>query len=137
MQEMIPFYKTIAMPLPEEMSAWPLGMNYLQPYGLGSQDYFGVKQWNDMEYFQKRFPLRVRKYTVYIAQVVDKLDYKGSMIYDEIPDELRIRNLSDSIAHNYEEEVPLPEEEKELLYVLLCYEIMKRRQRGPHRIPML
>ena len=40
----------------------------------------------DLEYLQQMYPADARKYQKKIAEILDKLDYEGSMIYDEFPD---------------------------------------------------
>ena len=40
----------------------------------------------DLEYLQQTWPDQVRRCQKRIAQILDKADYEGSMIYDEYPD---------------------------------------------------
>ena len=73
-----------------------------------------------------------------ISSILDKLDYEGSMIYDEYPDKWQIYKLSKDIADRIkrEEEKEDPDQEfpvekwqwlGDLVQILLCYEIYKRR----------
>ena len=41
---------------------------------------------NDLEYLQQTYPGEVRRCQRRIAEILDKYDYEGSMIYDEYPD---------------------------------------------------
>ena len=42
---------------------------------------------NDLEYLQQTYPGEVRRCQRRIAEILDKYDYEGSMIYDEsVPD---------------------------------------------------
>ena len=46
---------------------------------------------NDLEYLQQTYPGEVRRCQRRIAEILDKYDYEGSMIYDEYPDRLQLR----------------------------------------------
>ena len=48
----------------------------------------------DLEYLQQMYPKEARKYQKLIASVLDKLDYEGSLIYDEYPDRWQLYKLS-------------------------------------------
>ena len=39
----------------------------------------------DLEYLQQMYPAEAKRYQKVIAGILDKLDYEGSMIYDEYP----------------------------------------------------
>ena len=92
----------------------------------------------DLEYMQQMYPSEARRYQKTISGILDKLDYEGSMIYDEYPDKWQIyrlsRDISDRIKREEEKEqkeVESPPEKWEwlgdLVQILLCYEIYKRR----------
>ena len=51
----------------------------------------------DLEYLQQMYPADARKYQKKIAEILDKLDYEGSMIYDEFPDRWQLYKLSSDI----------------------------------------
>ena len=40
----------------------------------------------DLEYLQQMYPREVKRYQMRISEMLDKMDYDGSMIYDEYPD---------------------------------------------------
>ena len=42
----------------------------------------------DLEYLQQMYPQEVKRYQQRVAQMLDRMDYDGSMIYDEYPDRL-------------------------------------------------
>lgn len=92
----------------------------------------------DLEYLQQMYPAEAKKYQKVIAGILDKLDYEGSMIYDEYPDKWQLYKLSkdilDRIKRDEEKENPeteIPAEKWEwmgdLVQILLFYEIYKRR----------
>ncbi len=98
----------------------------------------------DLEYLQQMYPLEAKKYQKIIAETLDRLDYEGSMIYDEYPDRWQIYRLTQVIVdkirkmeqeENVQEEVTSAQavQEKdwdrisEFVQVLLCYEIYRKR----------
>ena len=92
----------------------------------------------DLEYLQQMYPSEAKKYQKVIAGILDKLDYEGSMIYDEYPDKWQLYKLSRDILDriNRAEEKDAPEVEipaekwewiGDLVQILLFYEIYKRR----------
>lgn len=52
----------------------------------------------DLEYLQQMYPAEAKKYQKIIAEVLDKIDYEGSMIYDEYPDKWQIYRLTQLIV---------------------------------------
>lgn len=115
------------------------------PYYMDYPGYRGAKQeqeiLKDMEYLQQVYPVTVKQYQRRVAEILDKMDYEGSMIYDEYPDFTSMRSMTDSIIRimqNEDKELPeeqqLPEEKwnwlRDMIQVLLCDEIYKRRHGG-------
>lgn len=96
----------------------------------------------DLEYLQQMYPLEAKKYQKMIASILDKLDYEGSMIYDEFPDRWQLYKLSMDILdrlkreNTKEEGQETPPEKWEwigdMVQILLFYEIYKRRHNS-HR----
>lgn len=95
----------------------------------------------DMEYLQQTYPNEVKRYQNKVAEILDKLDYEGSMIYDEYPDRYSIARLARTVTGilKREEEkmhpdaVTPPEKWEwleDMMQVLLCNEICKRRHGG-------
>jgi hypothetical protein len=92
----------------------------------------------DLEYLQQMYPKEVKRYQQRVAQMLDRMDYDGSMIYDEYPDRFGVERLASSMLEviRREEIQRYPDrqfaEEKweglqELIFVLLNNEIYKRR----------
>lgn len=92
----------------------------------------------DLEYLQQMYPAEAKKYQKVIAGILDKLDYEGSMIYDEFPDKWQLYKLSKDILdrikrdeekENTETEISAEKWEwmGDLVQILLFYEIYKRR----------
>lgn len=115
------------------------------PFFMTYQGYPGAEQekalLRDLEYLQSAYPNEVKRYQRRIAEILDKFDYEGSMIYDEYPDGYGLQRMAGSIIQVMKrEEQNLPEEERtsdekwnwleNMMLVLLCHEIYKRRHGG-------
>jgi len=125
----IPFYQAFQMP----QYMMPGYMPFMVPQEDTSAQ--------DLQYLQEIFPEASRRYAKRISDVVDRLDYKGSMIYDEFPDRMRLQSLTEEILRMIEADEASAETEEnngtalpidrstkgELIFVLLAYEIYKRR----------
>lgn len=87
----------------------------------------------DLEYLQEMYPVEAKKYQKVIAEILDRLDYEGSMLYDEYPDKWQIYRLTqitvDKLKGSGGEEPAA-----DLVQVLLCYEIYKRRHANENGI---
>lgn len=100
----------------------------------------------DLEYLQQMYPLEAKRYQKIIAETLDRLDYEGSMIYDEYPDRWQIYRLTqiivDKMRKMEDDTAAAPEDNKaagkdgmgktqeinaEFVQVLLCYEIYRKR----------
>lgn len=98
----IPFYQTYHMP--------PYPTPYMAPYAIpmnGCLPLYMAQETDmreDLQYLQEMFPETARRYAAKIASVVDRLDYKGSMIYDEFPDRIRLQRLAHDIMKMIEKE---------------------------------
>ena len=83
----------------------------------------------DLEYLQQTYPCEVKRCQKRIAEILDKTDYEGSMIYDEYPDRCSLQALAGSIRKVLENEEEEPPAES-MIQVLLCNEVYKRRHGG-------
>ena len=92
----------------------------------------------DLESLQQMYPSEAKRYQKTISNILDKLDYEVSMIYDEYPDKWQIYKLSRDILDRIkrEEEQQNPDKKMsaekwewlgDLVQILLFYEIYKRR----------
>ncbi len=89
----------------------------------------------DLEYLQEMYPAEAKKYRKVIADVLDRLDYEGSMIYDEYPDRWQIYRLKQIVVDRIREQAAAetagnavsPSGIEDLVQVLLCGEIYRRR----------
>lgn len=99
--------------------AYPLPMYYQQEDSVT----------RDLEYLQQMYPGDVRRCQRRIAEILDRTDYEGSMIYDEYPDRCSLQALAGSMCRILESEEGNPPAE-EMIQVLLFNEIYKRRHGG-------
>ena len=86
----------------------------------------------DLEYLQQMYPAQAKKYQKIIAETLDRIDYEGSMIYDEYPDKWQIYRLTQIIVDKLKETEDGssdmdPDRTAEFIQVLLSYEIYKKR----------
>ena len=101
----------------------------------------------DLEYLQQMYPKEAKKYQKLIASILDKLDYNGSLIYDEYPDRWQLYKLSMDILDRIKrqemrEDDSVDKEESpekwewigDLVQILLFYEIYKRRHNSKRGI---
>ena len=100
----------------------PFYMTYPMP--LFYQDQDAVTR--DLEYLQEMYPVEAKRYQKVIAEILDRLDYEGSMIYDEYPDKWQIYRLT-QIAVDKLKQSGKEEPAEDFVQVLLCYEIYKKR----------
>jgi hypothetical protein len=122
-----------------ERRALPFYMTYPGSYHV-RQDESVIR---DLEYLHQTYPAEVKKYHRRVAEILDKMDYEGSMIYDEYPDRCCLQHLTKSIAsilreedrkeHRGEEQSAKWEWAEQFIQVLVCDEIYKRRHGGRRR----
>ncbi len=92
----------------------------------------------DMDYLRGLYPADAQKYLKKIRDILDYMDYEGSMIYDEYPDRWQLYRLAESIVKTLQTESENGEEKispqkwewvSDLVQVLLLEELLDRRQR--------
>ena len=82
----------------------------------------------DLDYFNQLYPLQAKKIRKRVAEIMDKMDYEGSLLYDEYPDKLQLYELGTSTMKILEKEDGLKDANYELVQLILYYEMYKRRQ---------
>ena len=102
--------------------AYPLPMYYQQEDSVT----------RDLEYLQQLYTAQAKKYQKIIAETLDRIDYEGSMIYDEYPDKWQIYRLTqmimDKISKSEDESSDMDSDRTaEFIQVLLFYEIYRKR----------
>lgn len=89
----------------------------------------------DMERMKELYPKRMKKLLAYVEEECDKMEYEGSMMYDEYPDKVMMYRLA---AQIYDRAVPVQETQRggsrdrdllDVVQVLLYDEMYRRRGR--------
>ncbi|MBP3470040.1 MAG: hypothetical protein J6K26_11050 [Lachnospiraceae bacterium] len=111
----------------------PFYMTYPLPMAYEDED----AMLRDLDYLQQMYPQDAKKYQKKIVAILDKMDYEGSMIYDDYPDQFMLYKLSRDITEMIRKDAAADNEEElspeywkqigDLVQVLLFYEIYKRR----------
>ncbi len=124
------FHSKLLQPLTEQKVR---GWNGPLPFYMAYPGYYGPGQeamlLRDLEYLQQLYPADVKRFQKRIAEVLDKADYEGSMIYDEYPDRYSLRAMAGSILKILQKEEENPPAE-DMIQVLLYNEVYKRRHGG-------
>ena len=94
----------------------------------------------DLEYFQQLYPSGARLLQREIRNVIDIMDYEGSLIYDEYPDQFAMRRLTKDILGKIKlqlegkmenaaeiEQMLRYENIEDYMYVLVLHEVWRRR----------
>ena len=85
----------------------------------------------DLEYLQQMYPAEAKRYQKIIAEILNQIDYDGSVIYDEYPDKWQLYRLTqivmDRIKRMQDEEGKELEPIEDFVQVLLYYEIYRKR----------
>lgn len=119
-------FKTNIFPSYPQSTPLPFFMTYPVWNGRGQEQ----EILRDLEYLQQTYPEKVRRYQGKVADILDKMDYEGSMIYDEYPDKFTIARLAKTIAELLNQEEDTQAASEEMMQILLCDEIYKRRHGG-------
>ena len=81
------FHSKLLQPLPDSKVR---GWNGPLPFYLAYPDFYEPKReamlLQDLDYLQQMYPGEVKRCQRRIAEMLDKTDYEGSMIYDDYPD---------------------------------------------------
>lgn len=89
----------------------------------------------DMRRLSELYPLMARRLRPYVEEVCAEMEYPGSMMYDEYPDQLSLMKKSHEIwnlarkQEEFQEPAPEWEQVQDLIGVLLLQEMLKRRKK--------
>ena len=113
----------------------PFYMAYPYPYGFEEQ----TRRMQDLEYMQQLYPQQAKNILRKVIYHVDPIDYKGSFIYDEYPDQLQLYRVVASIFAEMKKEAMdmdetwSPEREmwlQDMIKLVLYQEVFKRRSKN-------
>ncbi|WP_099467280.1 hypothetical protein [Konateibacter massiliensis] len=93
------------------------------PYGYGQMPYYAGMRFpadtgeedlleRDTEYMKSLFPTQAKTIQALVEEECDKLEYEGSIMFDEYPDRLGLRKIGTDIYNQIVKE-EVEEEEKE------------------------
>lgn len=136
-----PYYMNSPYSMYSENRAFP----WLYPYG-NRMNYWEL--WNSPEQMEdetdsKRlaelYPLMAKRLQPYVEEVCNRLEYPGSMMYDEYPDRLSLLRKAREVwdgakaGENFGEKAPTWDQLQDLIGVLLLQEMMRRRKKNRGR----
>lgn len=109
------FYQNTARISPSDtaVSATNTADSYEQPFP-GYED--------DFLYFTRMYPVAVRRYVVPVRNAFDKLEYTGSLLFDQYPDREALLRMADELLSE-------DANDRDLLLMLMLHEFMRRRER--------
>ncbi len=90
----------------------------------------------DMEYLREMYPQEAKRLLARISEILDRMDYEESMIYDEYPDRWQLYRLAEGIVKILKDDAERNGEEhslekwewiSDMVQVLLFDEIFNRR----------
>lgn len=115
----------------------PFYMAYPYQYGYEEQ----TKRMQDLEYIQQLYPMEAKNILRKVIYHLDPIDYKGSFLYDEYPDQLQLYRVVASIFDEMKKENTnkgetwSPEREmwlQDMIKLVLYQELFKRRYKNPY-----
>lgn len=110
----------------------PFYMTYPVKYPFRQEN----KAARDIEYLREMYPQEAKRLLNRISDILDKMDYEESMIYDEYPDRWQLYRLAENIVNILRNEAEENGEEitpekwewiSDMVQVLLFDEIFNRR----------
>ncbi len=81
----------------------------------------------DFDYMKSMYPDTAKRVMPYVEAECDRMEYEGSMIYDEYPDQLQIHLMCGRIYDKVKDKEESHERLRELVQVMLFYELYQRR----------
>ncbi len=77
----------------------------------------------DAQFLKSMYPPEVMAWQLLVEDALDKLEYDGSIMFDQYPDKVRVMKIADAIAGSGDRE------KRNLVEVLLINEMLRRRMR--------
>lgn len=82
----------------------------------------------DFEYMKSLYPSTAKRLLPFVEDECDRMEYEGSMMYDEYPDQLQLMLMGSRIYDKASKDEKNPGDWlKELIQVMLYQELYKRR----------
>lgn len=117
---------------------YPYGnqMNYWNLWSVPEQ----MEDEMDTRRLRELYPLMARRLQPYVEEICTRMEYPGSMMYDEYPDQLSLRHKAREVwqaasdGEDFGDRAPTWEQLQDLIGVLLLQEMMRRRKRNRSHI---
>lgn len=82
----------------------------------------------DFEYMKSLYPAAAKRILPFVEEECDRMQYEGSMMFDEYPDQLQLRLLCSRVYEKVKKEEPEPGNWlTDLIQVIVYQELYKRR----------
>ena len=104
-------------------------------WGRNAQEKQEAREWQQMQSYYSRTASELQRL---VGAECDRMDYRGSMMYDEFPDRLMMEHTCRNLARQYirenggDEGKTEGEELLDLIGVLFYNEMFRRRSRRKH-----
>ena len=93
------FQPQIGSAMPVDAPPLPFFLAYPNyPCQLRNKERIYEPDRQDFEYLQRSYPAFVARMQKRVEEILDRMDYEGSMIYDEYPDRLSIQTLGEAVG---------------------------------------
>ena len=86
-------------------------MPYYQMYGYPSVFQDEQEHERDMERLKEMYPDMAKKILQHVEEECDKMEYEGSMMFDEHPDRLMLMKITNDIYDKVKDEMEQPQQE--------------------------
>ncbi|MCI7812098.1 MAG: hypothetical protein SO016_02635 [Lachnospiraceae bacterium] len=112
---------------PWRNSARDIPMPYYQAYGQ-MPDYYMEDQENerDMERMKEMYPDIAKEIAKHVEEECDKMEYEGSMMFDEVPDKVMMRRIAGTIYDKVKDQYQVEETEDQDEALMMNQEARKR-----------
>lgn len=81
----------------------------------------------DFAYLKSLYPVYAKQLLPLVEEECERLEYEGSMIYDEYPDQLQLRLLCRRVSERAQSMKIQTEQKEELIQVLVYQELYRKR----------
>ena len=102
----------------------PYGMPFYMTYPMQNLYLTEMEYEKDMERMKELYPREVKRILDMVEEECDRMEYEGSLMFDEYPDRMMLEQITDRIAERMQEP-----DLRNLIGVLLNHEMYRRRCR--------
>ena len=80
----------------------------------------------DLEYMKSLYPALAKRILPYIEEECDRMEYDGSMMFDEYPDKVMFERIKNRIYDKVQEKYPVEEEDDRDQAMVMQQEVYRR-----------